>query len=621
MIIDLNLKEERFYERVTDFKTTRKTVCNLNELDSNFEIDLYGKEVCPAFHSAFILHSDVNKHIEATDSIRGYCGPIMATHLFWDLDVNKEKGQELADVLDDAKELIERLDSAGADMDAVTVCFSGSKGVHIIYQTEDISSLGWNNNLHRIVKHVCKDFAEGIDSFDDSIYDRTRIIRATNSKHNKTGMYKIPFTVGEFLNLTMAEIKVQALEQKELWDTCADSDVDYVLQSISQAEELLEDEDDRGERRERKGQTYINDILHGIEFGFDKGSRDVGLARVAGMLNRKDFDEFYVGAFLRGINSRGDPLPDRDVDKIVRSIAKYKSDAKYVEPDRKRISSMRDCLLKYREMRKHLQDIETPFTYMNPVLKTFDPSKVMLIAARPGVGKTLFAMKLANEIVKYTGEHALFISLEMDAASVGFRGAQCVMSTSEEGLDNDQAVHQICNNDDFIDEVSIAWERFHTVDETLRTVQQIEDYFVEAQELIEEKHQSKIGVICIDYLQLMSETDDRKEFDRICRNLKGIAKRLGCRVIGLTQLSRKAGDGCIKPGLHMLRESGALEEVGNIIMGMWNDTVDENRVHVEVLKWREGKKGTNFDLIQRGMAYSSVPFYEAEPQSEVVYGR
>lgn len=960
MVIDLNFDEKKFYERVTSFKKTRNAIYELKDKDSNFEIDLYGKEVSPAFHSAFILGEAAKTHVEATGSIRGYCGPIMATHLFWDLDVNKEKGQEFDDVCVDVKNLLDRLESSGADLEAVTIWYSGQKGLHIVYQTEDISGIGWSKNLHRIVKKVCSEYADGLDSFDDSVYDRTRIIRVSNSKHDKTGLYKIPFTVQEFYDTDTAVIREMAKEQKEVPEAVVDVDVDYVLQAIAEAEDALDSESGAEERRERKGESYVNNMLSGLEFGFTSGDRNVGLTRIAGMLNRKDFDERFIKAMLMGINSMGDSLPERDVDRIVSSVIKYPSDPQYIEADSGHILTMRDNLMKYREMRKDLQDIVTPYSYMNPILKTFDPSKVLLICARPGVGKavsnstliptptgkikmseirvgdtvfgrngkkttvtgvfpqgerqlykitfdngvsvdadsehrwlvkkrpdyeeevmttkdlieyckykdtckdkryptipycepvdydskevlidpwlmgallgdgslscgqlgfsnseddiiervservlelvhrsgcdyrindvplrnslreyslfgaksdtkfipedyltndvecrlnllrglidtdgsirlgrggkpghlvtyatvskalclgvielvrslggratysskqtsytykgekkrgkeayivsinmnhgvvpftskkhldrydpdgrrnntsiisieesaiehatcisvdaddhlflcgdycvthnTLWAMKLANEIVKYTGETALMISLEMDGASVGFRAAQCVKSLQDGELDNDQVTHQVCENDDFVDEVAEEWSRFLTVDKTLRTVEQIEQYYAEANELSQKMFGARTGLVVLDYLQLM-DTGQRSEFDRIVRDLKGISKRLGCRFIALTQLSRLAGDGTVKPALHHLRDSGAIEEVGNIIMGLWNDTVDDNRIHAEILKWREGKKGTNFDLIQRGMAYKCVPFQELEPNKPKEWGR
>ena len=87
--------------------------------------------------------------------------------------------------------------------------------------------------------------------------------------------------------------------------------------------------------------------------------------------------------------------------------------------------------------------------------------------------------------------------------------------------------------------------------------------------------QGKLGVIIVDYIQLMrtSEHEENRvqEVATITRNLKALARELGVTVIGLSQLSRAAGDSGNEPKLSTLRESGALEQDADIVIMLWRD--------------------------------------------------
>lgn len=605
----------RYYEQaVLPHKKERTNIKPLEEGKCNFDIDLFGKEVVNGYHSVYNLSYDVKKHIDSTGSIRNYCGRVSTEYLHWDIDAEND----MQKAYDDTAELLFRLDSMGADSGAITVCLSGNKGFHVLYHTEDIGDLGARSDLHNVVKKICTDIAEGIDSFDEVVYDRTRLIRALNSKHPKSHRYKIPLTVSEFHSMSPEEIVEMAKEQREGWDTMADRGIEYIAEL---AADIIENQSDK---KDYSRQYTSNSLLEGMLNGFPAGETNRGLTSIAGMYHRRGMDDDFVKVQLLIYNERCErPLSEADIDTIVRSVSKYEIDDKYVIPDNDEIVTAKQCLERFRVNNKNRKEISTDLSMVDPILSQMGVGQVMLIIARPGVGKTLLGVKLCrNYAVALTGK-MLFISLEMDRSAVGFRFGQCIMSTKNPDLAKDQiqfnkeVAHQIINNDDFIVETADYWDSVLTVDKTLRSIEAIISYYHKAQELSDEK----IEVVAIDYMQLMSGTGDRKELDLIARGLKTLGKQLQCRVVALAQVNRGAGSSYVKPELENIKEMGSLEDSCDICLSMWNDTVQEHRIHVEAVKGREGLKGYRFDLLQRGTAYKTVSFHEPEPEQKSEWGR
>lgn len=168
------------------------------------------------YSSLFWFPKEAKNYVDANEgSIKGYHGKAYSNRLFFDLDskqdVNKAK--------EDAKELLHRLQQAGIKIEEhVRVFFSGNKGFHIevpvnaTYEPEELKSL-------------CSNIAVGLESFDEVIYNTSRIIRVLNTKHPVTGLYKIELEPYDLIELSVEQIKEKARSKSNTFKVLPVEDV------------------------------------------------------------------------------------------------------------------------------------------------------------------------------------------------------------------------------------------------------------------------------------------------------------------------------------------------------------------------------------------------------------
>ncbi len=213
-----------------------------------------------------------------------------------------------------------------------------------------------------------------------------------------------------------------------------------------------------------------------------------------------------------------------------------------------------------------LTGVPSGFTGLDRYTSGWHPSDLIILAARPGMGKTAFAMCLArNAAADYQKPVAVF-SLEMSALQLTQR-----MLSMEAGISGEKL--RTGNLDE------TEWSRMHSAIDKLGNVPiYIDDtaginIFELRAKCRRLKMQHDIQMVLIDYLQLMSGGVDNKKGNReqeisaISRALKGMAKELQVPVIALSQLSRavETRSGTKRPQLSDLRESGAIEQDADIV--------------------------------------------------------
>ena len=131
----------------------------------------------------------------------------------------------------------------------------------------------------------------------------------------------------------------------------------------------------------------------------------------------------------------------------------------------------------------------------------------------------------------------------------------------------------------------------------------------------------RLEVIIVDYIQLMrtggNEENRVQEVSTITRNLKSLARELNVVIIGLSQLSRAAGDAGLEPKLSTLRESGGIEQDSDIVLMLWKDKEDTpvgapRLIHGSVAKNRNGPTGI-FTLL---FASEQARFFSKSPEGQ-----
>ena len=216
--------------------------------------------------------------------------------------------------------------------------------------------------------------------------------------------------------------------------------------------------------------------------------------------------------------------------------------------------------------RKGLSGISTGFEKLDLLTSGWQPSDLVIIAARPGMGKTALTLSMARNIAVLKEIPVAFFSLEMSSVQLITRLISAETGLSSEKLRTGKlAPHE--------------WEQLNVkvgdleraplfIDDTPSL--SIFDLRAKARRLAS---QHGIKLIFIDYLQLMTAATNNKsgnreqEISMISRNLKALAKELDIPVIALSQLSRavETRGGTKRPLLSDLRESGAIEQDADIV--------------------------------------------------------
>jgi replicative DNA helicase len=261
-----------------------------------------------------------------------------------------------------------------------------------------------------------------------------------------------------------------------------------------------------------------------------------------------------------------------------------------------------------RHKNEDISGVPSGFSSLDRVTYGFQNTDLIILAARPSVGKTAFALNLARNAALHPTKPTpvAFFSLEMSAGQL----VQRILSAESEiwlekisrGKMEEHEMKQLYARG--IQKLSQA-PLF--IDDT--PALNIFELRAKARRL---KNASNIGMIIIDYLQLMSGTGENRnsnreqEISNISRSLKGLAKELQIPIIALSQLSReveKRKEGNKMPQLSDLRESGAIEQDADMVMFLYrpeyyditqDEMGDSNRgeTHVRIAKHRNGSLET-----------------------------
>ena len=253
--------------------------------------------------------------------------------------------------------------------------------------------------------------------------------------------------------------------------------------------------------------------------------------------------------------------------------------------------------------------IPTGFTYLDTVLTGMGRSDLIILAARPGMGKTSFALNIATNVAKKQKIPVAIFSLEMTKDQLTSR-----ILSAEAGIDS-QAFRTGKLQDEDWDDLARASEMLHDapiyMDDTSGIT--IPEVKAKIRRINQDPSRPDIGLVIIDYLQLMTSgrrTENRvQEISDITRNLKIMAKELNVPVIALSQLSRSAekatGRSDHRPQLSDLRDSGSIEQDADVVLFLYRQAyynshqdgaeeqqADERTAECIVAKNRHGETST-----------------------------
>ncbi len=239
--------------------------------------------------------------------------------------------------------------------------------------------------------------------------------------------------------------------------------------------------------------------------------------------------------------------------------------------------------------------VPSHFIDLDRMTAGFQKSDLIIIAGRPGMGKTAFALNIARNVAVESNIPVAFFSLEMSKEQIGMR-LMCMEARVDSHklrtgfISQEECARIIASGQVFMGAPLFIDDQPAITPLELRA---------KARRIMAEHG---LGLIIVDYLQLMRIADRverrEQEISEISRSLKNIAKELNIPVIALSQLNRKVEERHDKrPQLSDLRESGAIEQDADVIMFLYRDEVynkdtrEKGVVEVLIRKQRNGPTG------------------------------
>ena len=250
-----------------------------------------------------------------------------------------------------------------------------------------------------------------------------------------------------------------------------------------------------------------------------------------------------------------------------------------------------------RDNQTDLTGVPTGFTDLDERTSGLQATDMIIVAGRPGMGKTTLALNIAEHVAVEAGRPVAIFSMEMPAVQLATRFISSVGRVDQTRIRSGKLLE-----DDW-GRFSYALSKLHEapifIDETPGLTPT--DLRARARRL--HRQCGQLGLIVVDYLQLMTtqrQGDNRaSELSEISRSIKALAKELKVPVIALSQLNRSLEQRPNKrPVMSDLRESGAIEQDADMIMFIYRDEIynpdsqDKGTAELIIGKFRNGQPGT-----------------------------
>jgi len=248
--------------------------------------------------------------------------------------------------------------------------------------------------------------------------------------------------------------------------------------------------------------------------------------------------------------------------------------------------------LKKQFLNPRFPGLTSGFPTLDSLTQGFQKSDLIILAGRPSMGKTALSLNIALNVIKISKVPILFFSLEMSKEQIIYRILAIETSISQTRLKNGQ----LYKNDwvKFNKTIKLLSKLPFFIDDTpnlsIKEIRyKIKKLFIE---------QSQIGLVIIDYLQLIQNLNIKnenrvQELSNITRSLKNLAREFNTPIIALSQLSRNVENRVDqKPILSDLRESGSIEQDSDLVLFLYGGKSSNSIIDLIIAKQRNGPIGT-----------------------------
>ncbi len=566
--------------------------------------------------STYDYTEEQKKEFDVSGSVAGVTD-VTATKIWWDFDSEFEPEAARRD----AVVLIEKLQMM-VPGDDIVIAFSGNKGFGVEVNLTSILA-------PKQIKAIAFDMARGLETFDVKMYNASRILRLIGTKHQKTGLYKIPLTYADLVDSTMDDLMARAKEMPErteamrwaavdLWTDVAtiqeptlpavadktfslgDIDFSHKIKGWSNCKWALLNgfqvkQNDRHEKlvaiisqskalNNTKAQAYYNGKMadeYGVNiYGGTKSTKEdiwsivesvYSLNWKGGTYSCKDGKSPWLTAICQGLGTHKCKTQDTEnlveVDKVFSEFFTY---AKDIDKN----------------------TIKTGIPDLDDRMRLVIGQMVGLLGA-PSSGKTAMALEILENTSK-SNLLSVFYSLDMASSELFQKIAQRVTGYADDKL-FEIFKHDPVKSADIGKQVSAAYANVKFCFDTGVSVEKIETTIDE----FESNTNQKVKLLLLDYNELLSSpySDMTASSGYNAGAIKRLTNSRSLCTISLLQPPKVIGDASDEiVSYRNIKGSSLLEQCFSIIIGIYrpgfsaeNDSEDDNYMVMNVLKNRLGK--------------------------------
>ena len=560
----------------------------------------------------------------ARGSLSGYEGSATANHLIFDLD-SEDLNKSHTDALTLVNRLMHQYKFA---QDSISIFFSGGKGFHVKVKVGDSLT---NEQL----KSICSHIAEGIETFDPKIYNKTRLIRIVNSKHEKTGLYKVELPLSNFLSEGDVEDFKEYARGPQLIYSHTPSFLPEELLNLAplnntsiKAEILTQDITELNFGLKPNDMPYCKyAILNGF---FPEGSRNECIYSMAAYYKSKGYPMEVTNQNLGGIievqekrHPTSNHFSRREIWETVNSV--YSPNYKGGVPNCKTNSTIKAICMST-GMHEHcsgsikdnlgVQTIEqlddSYVKYINSLstslIKTgisFIDNNIKLIkgtsnyiAGRSGSGKTNLILSTFKNTNK-AGVNSIFFSADTSAIIVYQRMVASVTGLTQQEVEDVYTKKDKKQIAEFKKKVSEVYGRTTFNVKSTLTMEIIRDSITE----VESQLGAPIDFVVIDYNErVMNQfSDPLNSVRHTALNLVDLSREMNKCFMTIAQVSRtKGSERTPLLSKNAAKESGAVEESASSLLTIWRPLYgseslighdEDNYIGICVAKNRMGREG------------------------------
>ena len=321
------------------------------------------------------------------------------------------------------------------------------------------------------------------------------------------------------------------------------------------------------------------------------------------IVKRRAIKRHLRQALLRSNELINDPQDEHELlDKVENEILSIRNLA---ESDKHDFISMHELLPRYIDNLDRKQDspngitgIPTGFSELDKKTAGLHPSQLIVVAGRPSMGKTTFAMNIAESVLIETDKSVLVFSMEMSAEEILEKRISSIGRIPSSNLRTGQLSEEDWSK------ITVSMQKVKNSKMTIVDTPALTPLDIKHRTRAFKRKNPDLGLVVIDYIQLMQVNEKglnrTQEVTKISNSLKALAKELNIPVIAISQLNRSVDERADKrPRMSDLRESGAIEQDADVILFVYREEVYERnkpeikgRAEIVIGKQRSGGIGS-----------------------------